>query len=602
MRVSTLDFFQKVISNFTSQRNIINDTQAQISSGKRILTPADDPIGAMNSLNYHFENSKIDQFLKNVDVAQSTLEYEDSILDSVTKVYQRLKELAIEAGNASLSPSDRKAIAAEMNERLLELKALANTRSAGGDYLFSGFNVYQEPVAVNAQGKYYYRGDDGQRSVMIGESNLVNISDPGKDLFFNLQTNKVAAKSLNGAVQINTLQGGQVASGTLSSLAATDLILNGFAIPASVSDGVSTTDSAASAIAIANAINKQFSLHGIEVSVNPNVVNLGVFTANPLSAGQLTLNGIAIIDPVGTESSLMASINAQTNLTGISATQPGGTGTAIVLTANDGRNIQLQTSGGATASFTNFNLTAGALNNVVKSSITLRDHHAIAVAGSNPAHAGLATGTYAVTNNSGTGVISNPQLIDNVANPNAKYSIIFNNPASTFSIYDDANPSQPLAGFSNITYVAGDNIDFMGLRVQITGTPNPGDVFGIECQPQVHQDIFASISDLINSVSTATISSTQLSYEIGLGLDNLDSAELTLLQTRAKIGARLNIVESQKNFNGALQLIAMQNLSKTEDLDYSEAITRLTQYTFTLEAAQQSFVKIQSLSLFYFIR
>lgn len=602
MRVSTLDFFQKVIDNFSAQRDLINNTQARISSGKRILTAADDPIGAMQSLSLHFESSKIEQFTKNLDMAGSTLQYEDSILDSVTKVYQRLKELAIEAGNASLSHTDRKAIAAEMTERLDELKSLANTRAANGDYIFSGYNVFQEPVAVNNAGQYYYRGDDGQRSVMIGESSFVGISDPGKDLFFNLSTNKLIANSVNGLVAITTPIGAQVPAGSLNALTSTDLILNQFAIGASVTDGISTTDSAASAIAIANAINAQYSLHGIKVSVDPNVVNLGVFTQNTVGVGELTINGISIIDTTGTDLSIISAINAQTNLTGVSAAQPGGVGTNIILTANDGRNVQLQTTGGATASFTNFNMTAGALNNVVKSTITLRDHHAISIAGSMPANAGLTPGMYNVSNNTGTGVISQGVIVDNLPDRQAKYSIVFNAGGTTFTVYNDADPAQPVTGMSNVPYIAGNNIEFEGIRLTITGQPNAGDVFGVECEPLAHQDIFTSIKELINSISLANSSSTQLSYDIGVGLENLDFAEVTLLQSRARLGARLNIIESHKAFNSALDLIAKQNLSKIEDLDYSEAITRLTQYTFTLEAAQQSFVKIQSLSLFYFIR
>ncbi len=601
MRVSTLDFFQKVISNFSDQRDLINKTQSQISSGKKILTPADDPIGAMQSLNMHYETSKLDQFVKNIDTATSILEYEDTILDSVTKVYQRVKELAIEAGNASLSSSDRLAIAAEMNERLSELKGLANTRSANGEYIFSGFNVYQEPIAVNNAGQYYYRGDDGLRSIMIGESSLVGISDPGKDLFFNLNTDKVIATPVNGVVTITTPAGAQVPAGSLSSLSDTDLILNQFSIGASINDGISTTDGAASAIAIANAIRSKYSLHGVDVSVNANVVDLGAFTQNTISAGQLTINGVPIVDTTGTEASILTAINAQSTLTGVTASQPGGAGTSIMLNASDGRNIQLQTTGGAAASFANFDMTAGALNNVVKSTITLRDHHALTVAGSFPAHAGLTAGSYGVSVNTGTGVVTGASVITAVADPSAKYSIVFNAGGTTFSIFNDASPNQPIPGFSNVTYVNGGTIEFEGLSVTLAGTPNAGDVFGIECEELSHQDVFTSIKDLIHSISTAT-NSAQLSYEIGMGLNNLDNAELTLLQTRAKIGARLNIVESQKGFSSALQLIAQQNLSRIEDLDYSEAITRLTQYTFTLEAAQQSFVKIQSLSLFYFIR
>ncbi len=438
MRVSTLDFFQNAMNGFNLQRDLINNTQAQISSGKRILSPADDPIGAMQSLNMHYELSKVAQFGNNMDAAESTLEYEDSILDGVTKLYHRVKELAVQAGNASLNYTDKNAIATEINERLLELKSLANTRAANGDFLFAGTNVYNDPVVVNYAGKYLYKGDEGQRTSMIGESTIIAISDPGKQLFFNIPTSKITCNTFDGKVSLTTTSGTQVPSGTLPVLGSTDLILNGYPIPNSVSDGVSTSDPLASAIAIAKAIDSQFSLHGIKTHVNPTSVNLGVFTPGTVGSGQFTINGVQIIDTIGTENSVMDSINAQSTLTGITATQPGGAGTAIMLNADDGRNIQMQTAGGGVgATFANFDLTGPALNNVVKSTITLSNHHQIAVGGGNPAHAGLSTGAYPVVNNTGTGVVGNTVIIDNVVDPTAKYSIIFNAGATTFNIMND---------------------------------------------------------------------------------------------------------------------------------------------------------------------
>lgn len=600
MRVSTLDFFQRSIDIFTQQQTLINNTQAKIASGKKILSPAEDPIGAMKTLSYRYEITKIDQFLKNVQTADSDLEYEDSILSSITNIYHRLKELAISAGNGSLSPGDRDAIATEMSERLLELQSLANTRAASGDYIFSGFNQNQQPVLTDSVGNYIYAGDNGQRSIMLGESTLVPVSDSGKEIFFNIPSERVVANAFNGYVSLVGTASALVNSGTLIPLGTNDLSINNVSIPAAVSDNISTTDSMASAIAIAFAINSQFALHGVEAVANPTSVNMGIYTPNTLAANQFSINGVAIIDTTGTESSLLTSVNAVSTLTGVTASQPGGAGTAIIFTANDGRNVQLQTNGTATASFANFDLTSGPLDQVQNGTVTLRDHHDIMIGGAFPQHAGLVRGTYPVVNNTGTGVMATPVIIDNVANVAGKFSIVFNAGGTTFNIIDDST-NLPLTGFSNVVFTSGQNIEFAGVRVNITGTPNAGDVFGVELQQLATEDIFNSLNNLINSIKGA-LSSEELSYQIGVGLDSLDFAEGVLLQTRAKVGARLNIVESQMSFNSALQLIAQQNLSKVEDLDYSQAITQLSQFTFALEAAQQSFIKIQSLSLFYFLR
>ncbi len=602
MRVSTLDFFQQAMANFTQQQLNINNTQSQISSGNSILTPADDPIGAMQTLNYRVEVSKYDQFLSNVDSAQSSLEYEDAILAAVTSIYQRIKELTVQAGNAGLNNMDRSAIAAEMTERLAELQGLANTRAANGDYIFAGYTLNHQPVETDNQGNYIFQGDDGQRTMMLAESTLVAISDSGKNIFFSIPTDRVVGNSLNGYVSVTGAAGSLVTAGTLSKLNVNDLTLNNIPIPASMNDTVSTSDASASAISIAAAINSQTMLHGVEASVNPTSVNLGIYTPSTLTVNQFSINGVPVIDNVGTEASLLLSINTLTDQTGVTASQPGGAGTAILLAAADGRNVQLQTSGGSIATFANFNMTATALNEVMSSTVTLRCHHPMMIGGAFPSHAGLTRGTYNVVSNTGTGIISEPVIIGNVPNPSAKYSIVFNAGGTTFNIVDDSNPTQPLTGFANVPYVQGAAIQFNGISVNITGSPNSGDVFAIELETLATQDIFTSLTNLINGINGGTLNSEQLSYVIGLGLDNLSSAEDILMQTRAQVGARLNIVDSQKNFNNALQLIAQENLSNVADLDYSKAITELTQYTFTLEAAQKSFVKIQSLSLFNFLR
>ena len=94
----------------------------------------------------------------------------------------------------------------------------------------------------------------------------------------------------------------------------------------------------------------------------------------------------------------------------------------------------------------------------------------------------------------------------------------------------------------------------------------------------------------------------RLSYEIGVGLSNLANFETRVLEVRAKVGARLNVIDSQKDTNQDLSFLATENLSRIEDLDLAEAITKLSQIRLSLEAAQQSYIKIQSLSLFNYLR
>ena len=86
-----------------------------------------------------------------------------------------------------------------------------------------------------------------------------------------------------------------------------------------------------------------------------------------------------------------------------------------------------------------------------------------------------------------------------------------------------------------------------------------------------------------------------------IALTQLDSALDVVLNTRSKIGARMNTIEAQRNANDSFSLILQENRSSLEDLDYAEAISRFEQQILALQASQQSFVKIEGLSLFNFL-
>ena len=89
---------------------------------------------------------------------------------------------------------------------------------------------------------------------------------------------------------------------------------------------------------------------------------------------------------------------------------------------------------------------------------------------------------------------------------------------------------------------------------------------------------------------------------IGETLDNLTNAETNVSTVRAQVGARLNTLDSTRDLHQGTELVSNKVMSEVRDLDYAEALTRLTQENFILQAAQQSFAKISQMSLFNFLR
>ncbi|MEH6504081.1 MAG: flagellar hook-associated protein FlgL [Cycloclasticus sp.] len=202
-RISTSLAQQLGINSILLQQTQVNQTQQQISLGKRILTPSDDPAGSVQILDLNQSISRIEQFQSNINYAENRLSLSDGTLQHVTNSLQRVRELAVQGFNATNTASDRESIAQEMFQRLDELLALANTKDANGDYLYAGFKAQTEAFTGSAaSGQFAYQGDQGQRLIQIGENRTVADNNAGAEIFFNLQD-----KNGNAEDMFSTLHG-----------------------------------------------------------------------------------------------------------------------------------------------------------------------------------------------------------------------------------------------------------------------------------------------------------------------------------------------------------------------------------------------------------
>lgn len=186
MRISTIQAFNNGVQGL--QRNYANvtRTQEQISTGNRILTPADDPVASVRLLQLEQQQNVLTQYKDNLTAANNSLTQEEVTLNSVNTILQRVRELAVQAGNGALSAADRQSIGAELGERENELLSLMNTRNARGEYLFAGFQGKTQPFVRQADGSYSYEGDEGQRKLQVASSLDLAISDSGKKIFENI--------------------------------------------------------------------------------------------------------------------------------------------------------------------------------------------------------------------------------------------------------------------------------------------------------------------------------------------------------------------------------------------------------------------------------
>lgn len=212
MRVSLMSSYLNGLTSIQRLASALDQTQRQIATGRRILVPSDDPIASARALEMRDSVARLQQFDRNAGIAQNRLSQEESALASVNDVLQRVRELAIQANNATQSDESRGAIAVEMRQLLDGLVQIANQKDGNGRYMFAGLLEETQPV-TRAGGAFSYNGDQRQRFIQIGESRQLADGDSGADVFFRVRAGNGTFTSSPAAANTGT---GVLGPGSLS--------------------------------------------------------------------------------------------------------------------------------------------------------------------------------------------------------------------------------------------------------------------------------------------------------------------------------------------------------------------------------------------------
>ena len=178
MRVSNRSTYQGIQLNLMDIAGQLKSLNEQISSGKRINRPSDDPIGITQALGLTNMLSKIGQYQKNIQFGESWVNATESSLQDISNLIVRGKEIANQMATGTYSADQRANAASEVQTLLDQLKGLGNTQ-LNGRYLFSG---YQEQSPAYDQ-NYNYLGDTKDIEVPIGESVQMKINLTGDAVF-----------------------------------------------------------------------------------------------------------------------------------------------------------------------------------------------------------------------------------------------------------------------------------------------------------------------------------------------------------------------------------------------------------------------------------
>jgi flagellar hook-associated protein 3 FlgL len=402
MRVSTTQIFRNGISAIQNNQLDLTRTQLQLASGKRMLSPADDPTGAVQALQFRSGVEKTQQYQRNSDMLEHRLQLSEGTLAAVGEGLQRVRELAIAGNNGTQSNETRRYLAGEIRHILDELLQLANTRDANGEYIYAGHSSLTQAFSLGAGGVVSYNGDDGQRQLQISPVRQVAIGDSGQRVFMD------------------------------------------------VPDG-----------------NGTFAVHD---------------------------------DPA----------------------------------------------------------------------------------------------------NTGGGVIDAGTVVDFAAWVPDDYTISFDEVDGELVYRVTDGGGATILG--PVPFGEGEAIRFNGVETRILGTPRAGDSFSL--RPSQNQDLFTTYRQLAEALEapvTNEASRARLNNAVNRALVELDQGLERVLEVRASLGARLQTVDSQRSVNEDVLLQLRTMLSNVEDLDYAEAISRFNLQQVALQAAQQTYVQVQRLSLFNFL-
>lgn len=376
------------VASLNAQRNLgasqstLNKSMQRLSSGLRINSAKDDAAGLGISDRMTSQIRGLNQAARNANDGISLAQTAEGALQESTNILQRMRELAVQSANDTNTDADRASLQSEVTQLTEELDRIANNTTFNNKKLLDGTMTNATfHVGANADETISVSIGDARANALGANAEVASVVTPNAGL---------------------TSAGLGDITGVLS--------INGNVVTTAV-DGVSTTDSDNSANAVAAGINAITGTTGVTATAEATVANLGTIkTADPtgLIAGDFSINGVGVV--VGAialgdaNGDIAEAINAVSNQTGVTAEM--NAGNELVLTALDGRNIQIASGAAANVDvFTNMDISTAANDDVYVGGVTLSSADAFQIDVGTASTTGM-TFTAATTNVTTTNAMS----------------------------------------------------------------------------------------------------------------------------------------------------------------------------------------------------
>ncbi|MFZ0370833.1 MAG: flagellar hook-associated protein FlgL [Halobacillus sp.] len=169
MRVTQSMLSNNMLRNLSQSYGQMGKYQEQLTTGKKITKPSDDPVVSMKGINYRSQLTEVQQYKRNIGEVHNWMDSSDSSLDKATQAMQRVRELTVQASNGTYDTEQKANIAKEVRQLKEHMADIANTK-VNDKYIFNGANTTEEPVDAES-----FTINSSMSKVEIGVSEGVRI-------------------------------------------------------------------------------------------------------------------------------------------------------------------------------------------------------------------------------------------------------------------------------------------------------------------------------------------------------------------------------------------------------------------------------------------
>ncbi|MEN4978036.1 flagellar hook-associated protein FlgL [Erwinia billingiae] len=192
MRLSTAQIYDQQMRGISSSQASWLKVGEQLSSGKRVVNPSDDPVAAAQAVVLSQAQAQTSQYSTARGFATNNISQEETNLQQVTSVVQQAQTIVVAAANGTLSDDDRASYAQQLTGIRDQLLNLANTTDGNGRYMFAGYQTDKAPFTQDANGDVTYVGGDTPISQKVDSNRTMVTNHTGSQVFTSLTSNPTA--------------------------------------------------------------------------------------------------------------------------------------------------------------------------------------------------------------------------------------------------------------------------------------------------------------------------------------------------------------------------------------------------------------------------